>query len=515
MFLRPRQFGWLAEEGVEGWALPSGGLEEGLWGGRVGDDGAVEAVEGGLLGVALLLFAELAERLELLLVEGAEGRRLVEDGVVAVEVAEVALKRVGVSPGHSGVEEAELVERVLDGGVVEKLGEGVAVALGLADEVEKKVEGEVGEEGVGLAEEQTLLLMAERRGREAVRRIVVRQGAERRQCVVRPLGADGLDRLDQLRQTAVVVVRRGFLVAPARANQAQQHRKKQKCGEKSRLQIGKPEDKWHINVGLDASGQGAQADLHNIAFGRKETKQMERLDGRQCDELREWELTLDFQRHPAGSVLVRCGNTRVICAVSVEEGVPRWMKEQGVAGGWITGEYQMLPSATATRTEREVVRGKLSGRSAEIQRLVGRSLRAAVDLDKLPGLTLHVDCDVIDADGGTRCASITGASVALQLAARRLLADGRISEWPLLSPVAAVSVGIVDGTPMLDLCYREDSAAAVDMNVVMTAAGRYVEIQGTGEEATFSDDELAQLLALARKGLGDIFRMTEACLGAR
>ena len=242
---------------------------------------------------------------------------------------------------------------------------------------------------------------------------------------------------------------------------------------------------------------------------------MERLDGRQCDELREWELTLDFQRHPAGSVLVRCGNTRVICAVSVEEGVPRWMKEQGVAGGWITGEYQMRAGASATRTERVVVRGKGSGRSAEIQRLVGRSLRAAVDLDKLPGLTLHVDCDVIDADGGTRCASITGASVALQLAARRLLADGRISEWPLLSPVAAVSVGIVDGTPMLDLCYREDSAAAVDMNVVMTAAGRYVEIQGTGEEATFSDDELAQLLALARKGLGDIFRMTEACLGAR
>ncbi len=242
---------------------------------------------------------------------------------------------------------------------------------------------------------------------------------------------------------------------------------------------------------------------------------MKRLDGRQCDELREWELTLDFQRHPAGSVLVRCGNTRVICAVSVEEGVPRWMKEQGVAGGWITGEYQMLPSATATRTEREVVRGKLSGRSAEIQRLVGRSLRAAVDLAKLPGLTLHVDCDVIDADGGTRCASITGASVALQLAARKLLADGRISEWPLLSPVAAVSVGIVDGTPMLDLCYREDSAAEVDMNVVMTAAGRYVEIQGTGEEATFSDAELARLLALARKGLGDIFRMTEAHLGAR
>lgn len=239
---------------------------------------------------------------------------------------------------------------------------------------------------------------------------------------------------------------------------------------------------------------------------------MKRLDGRQCDELRAFEIVPDFQRHPAGSVLVRCGNTRVICAVSVEEGVPRWMKEQGVPGGWITGEYQMLPSATATRTDREVMRGKLSGRSSEIQRLIGRSLRSAVDLAKLPGLTFHVDCDVIDADGGTRCASITGSSLALRLAVRKLLAEGRLSESPLLSPVAAVSVGIVNGTPMLDLCYQEDSAAEVDMNVVMTAAGRYVEIQGTGEEATFSDDELAQLLALARKGLNDIFKMSDDAL---
>lgn len=239
---------------------------------------------------------------------------------------------------------------------------------------------------------------------------------------------------------------------------------------------------------------------------------MERLDNRKNDELREVEIIPNFQRHPAGSVLVRFGNTRVICAVSVEEGVPRWMKEQGVGGGWITGEYQMLPSATATRTEREVMRGKLSGRSAEIQRLVGRSLRAAVDLSKLPGLTFHVDCDVIDADGGTRCASITGASVALQLAAKKLLAEGKLTEWPLLSPIAAVSVGIVEGEPMLDLAYTEDSAAEVDMNVVMTAEGRFVELQGTGEEATFSEEDLGKLLGLARKGLTEIFRIQEAVL---
>lgn len=232
---------------------------------------------------------------------------------------------------------------------------------------------------------------------------------------------------------------------------------------------------------------------------------MERLDGRQCDELREWELTLDFQRHPAGSVLVRCGNTRVICAVSVEEGVPRWMKEQGVAGGWITGEYQMLPSATATRTEREVVRGKLSGRSAEIQRLVGRSLRAAVDLDKLPGLTLHVDCDVIDADGGTRCASITGGMVALNDAVAKLMAEGRLAENPIRRQIAAVSVGVCDGVPTLDLDYIHDSTAEVDLNVVMTDDGRFVELQGTAEHEPFTEEALDALKTLAKKGIGELF----------
>ncbi len=232
---------------------------------------------------------------------------------------------------------------------------------------------------------------------------------------------------------------------------------------------------------------------------------MSRLDGRQFNELRPLAFVPDFQIHPLGSVLAVCGRTRVVCAVSVENAVPPWMKAQGVPGGWITAEYQMLPSATNTRSTREVTKGKLSGRSAEIQRLIGRSLRAVVDLEKLPGLTLHVDCDVLDADGGTRCASITGACAALERAAAKLLADGTIAENPIKARVAAVSVGIVHGEPMLDLCYEEDSAAEVDMNVVMTSTGRFVELQGTGEEATFDDAQLASLLALAKHGLAGLF----------
>lgn len=234
---------------------------------------------------------------------------------------------------------------------------------------------------------------------------------------------------------------------------------------------------------------------------------MPRLDQREANELRPVSFVPHYQRHPLGSVLACCGNTRVICAVSLEMAVPRWMKEQNVAGGWITAEYQMLPSATSQRSEREVMRGKLSGRSAEIQRLIGRSLRAVVDLAKLPGMTLHVDCDVLDADGGTRCASITGASVALELAAAKLLQDGLISESPIVAHVAAVSVGMVNGEPLLDLCYQEDSAAEVDMNVVMTDGGRFVELQGSGEEASFSEDELAAMLKLAKKGMKDIFAL--------
>jgi ribonuclease PH len=241
----------------------------------------------------------------------------------------------------------------------------------------------------------------------------------------------------------------------------------------------------------------------------KEEIKMTRQDGRRADELRPLAFVPDFQRHPLGSVLAVCGNTRVVCAVSVERSVPGWMTARGVPGGWITAEYQMLPSATNQRSEREVMRGKLSGRSAEIQRLVGRSLRAVVDLAKLPGITLHVDCDVLDADGGTRCASITGACAALERAATRLVADGTLSEWPLKARVAAVSVGLVEGEPLLDLCYTEDSAAEVDMNVVMTSEGRFVEIQGTGEEATFDDGQLRQLLGLAKQGLAGLFAEQE------
>ncbi|MBP5300415.1 MAG: ribonuclease PH [Victivallales bacterium] len=239
---------------------------------------------------------------------------------------------------------------------------------------------------------------------------------------------------------------------------------------------------------------------------------MSRVDGRQADELRPLAFVPDYQLHPLGSVLAVCGRTRVICAVSLENAVPPWMKAQNVPGGWITAEYQMLPSATHTRTPREVTKGKLSGRSAEIQRLVGRSLRAVVDLEKLPGITLHVDCDVLDADGGTRCASITGACAALERAAGKLVADGTLPENPIKARVAAVSVGIVRGEPLLDLCYEEDSAAEVDMNVVMTSEGRFVELQGTGEEATFDDAQLASLLALARHGLAGLFAEQERIL---
>ncbi|MBR4222158.1 MAG: ribonuclease PH [Victivallales bacterium] len=239
---------------------------------------------------------------------------------------------------------------------------------------------------------------------------------------------------------------------------------------------------------------------------------MTRIDNRENVQLRKWSFTPNFQRHPLASVLSVSGNTRVICAVSLEKSVPRWMKEQEVPGGWITAEYQMLPSSTGTRSERESTRGKISGRSAEIQRLVGRSLRAVVDLSKLPGLTLHIDCDVIDADGGTRCASISGASLALQIAAKKLLADGVITENPIVARVAAVSVGLLNGEVLLDLCYTEDSAADVDMNIVMTDKGRFVEIQGSGEEATFSEKQMGEMIKAAKHGLKEIFDLQEKAL---
>ncbi len=230
-----------------------------------------------------------------------------------------------------------------------------------------------------------------------------------------------------------------------------------------------------------------------------------RCDGRAADQLREMTLIKDFQNNPLASVLIQCGGTRVICSVSLEEKVPGWMKAQGVPGGWVTAEYSMLPSATHTRTQREVKRGKEGGRTMEIQRLIGRSLRAIVDLEKLGPRTMTVDCDVIDADGGTRCASISGASAALQLAVQRLIKEGKLEDNPVKEQLAAVSVGIVNGEPLLDLCYLEDSAAEVDMNIVMTESGKLVEIQGTAEEDPFSFEELNAMIKLAQSSLENIF----------
>ena len=193
--------------------------------------------------------------------------------------------------------------------------------------------------------------------------------------------------------------------------------------------------------------------------------------------------------------MIEWGDTRVICGVSIEESVPRWMQSQGVEGGWITAEYSMLPYSTLDRKRRDVNKGKLDGRSTEIQRLIGRSLRAGLDLKKLGSRTVWIDCDVLQADGGTRTASITGAYVAMSLAVNKLINEGKLLESPFLDPVAAVSVGVVEGTPLLDLCYVEDVAAEVDMNLVMTTTGKYIEVQGTGEEATFSADELNEMLA--------------------
>ena len=240
----------------------------------------------------------------------------------------------------------------------------------------------------------------------------------------------------------------------------------------------------------------------------------QRSDGRQVNQLRELSFTPGFQLNPAGSVLVSCGRTRVLCAVNVVPGVPRWRQEQGEPGGWLTSEYQMLPGSTPDRAARESGKSGTSGRSQEIQRLVGRSLRSIVDLEKLGNRTFYIDCDVLDADGGTRCASITGASVALELALRKLFTRGDLTAWPLKEHVAAVSVGIVAGTPMLDLCYVEDSAAEVDMNVVMTAGGKFVELQGTAEGAPFSHADLGAMMALAETGLKQIFAAQQACLAA-
>lgn len=208
------------------------------------------------------------------------------------------------------------------------------------------------------------------------------------------------------------------------------------------------------------------------------------------------------------------GNTRVICAVMVEDGVPRWMKEQGVTGGWLTAEYSMLPYSTNTRKPRDISKGRLDGRSSEIQRLIGRSLRAVLDLEKLGQRTMWVDCDVLQADGGTRTAAITGASVAVALACRQLLDLRKVQTSPIRQLVAAVSVGVHDGTAVLDLNYEEDKAVTVDLNLVATEHGEFVEIQGAGEEATFSDSQLSDMMALGKSGIKQLVNAQRAILAA-
>ena len=225
----------------------------------------------------------------------------------------------------------------------------------------------------------------------------------------------------------------------------------------------------------------------------------QRQDNRAVNELRNISFQNNIAPYATGSTLIEWGDTRVICGVSVEESVPRWMQDQD--SGWVTAEYSMLPYSTLDRKKRDVNRGKLDGRSTEIQRLIGRSMRSAIDLKKVGSKTFWIDCDVLQADGGTRTASITGAYVAMGLAVNKMIAEGKLEENPFLDPVAAVSVGIVEGTALLDLCYVEDVAAEVDMNLVMTTTGQYIEVQGTGEEATFSPDQLSALLDLGREGV--------------
>ena len=229
-----------------------------------------------------------------------------------------------------------------------------------------------------------------------------------------------------------------------------------------------------------------------------------RADGRSANQLRPLRFQNHIAPHATGSTLIEWGNTRVICGVTIEETLPRWMKEQGVKGGWITAEYSMLPYSTLQRKQRDSTKGKIDGRSQEIQRLIGRAMRAALDLEKIGERTIWVDCDVLQADGGTRTAAITGAFVALSLAVKKLMTEKKLAENLILNAVAGVSVGIVNGRPLLDLCYTEDVAAAVDMNLVMNSAGEFIEVQGTGEETTFTESQLADLLALGRAGIREL-----------
>jgi ribonuclease PH len=237
-----------------------------------------------------------------------------------------------------------------------------------------------------------------------------------------------------------------------------------------------------------------------------------RADGRLPDQLRPIRFQNGIAPYAAGSTLIEWGNTRVICGVTVEEVVPRWMKEQNVTGGWITAEYSMLPYSTLTRKARDISKGKIDGRSQEIQRLIGRAMRAALDLEKAGPRTFWVDCDVLQADGGTRTAAITGSFVAMAMALRSLQAGGKLPADLRLEPVAAVSMGIVQSQPVLDLSYVEDVAASVDMTLVMNERGEFIELQGTGEEASYTESQLADMLALGKTGIKRLLELQQAAL---
>ena len=234
----------------------------------------------------------------------------------------------------------------------------------------------------------------------------------------------------------------------------------------------------------------------------------QRTDSRAADQIRNTKITPNISPYAEGSALIEVGGTKVICTASVEDRVPLFLRNKGT--GWVTAEYGMLPRATNTRTQRETQRP--SGRTAEIQRLIGRSLRAIVDMKKLGERQIFLDCDVIQADGGTRCASITGAYVALALACRRMVKMGQISQNPILSEVAAVSVGVIEGTPILDLAYTEDSTAEVDMNIVCTGEGKFIELQGTAEREPFSREQMDEMLLLADKGIKQLFAIQRYAL---
>jgi len=236
-----------------------------------------------------------------------------------------------------------------------------------------------------------------------------------------------------------------------------------------------------------------------------------RPDGRKPSEMRPVRITPGYLLTAEGSALIEFGNTRVLCAASLEDTVPQWLRGSG--RGWVTAEYSMLPRATASRTPREVTKGRPSGRTMEIQRLIGRSLRAVVDLNLLGERSFIVDCDVLQADGGTRTAAVTGGFVALALAVRQLLEHRMLQKDPILDCVAAVSVGIAAGQPLLDLCYEEDSAADVDMNAVMTGSGEFVELQATGERSTFSGEQFSAMVELAREGAAALIRIQKQILG--